>query len=309
VSNLSLLGEFTAAIYGYNANNTDTSGSHWTITNLVEGPALIAPGQGFFVSSNTASANIEFTQEMQVVGNSDDFILGRRSSATDVIKLRVHTATDSYLTSVYFHDNASRGLDIGYDAAVFGDNIPEFALYTHLVEDNEGIPMAIQTLNSSDVSDVVIPLGVNANQGEQLTFSIAAMALPTSHNVYLFDTLANTSILLNNTDYVMSPATALSGTGRFFLSTSEEALATTQNNLEHLNIFMSISSKELIVSGQLQENTVLKLYDLRGRAVFSTELDASSVQNRIRLSALRGGVYIVNLQSKEGHVSQKVVLK
>jgi hypothetical protein len=47
VSNLSLLGESSAAIYGYNAHSIEGSGSIWTITNLVEGPALIAPGQAF----------------------------------------------------------------------------------------------------------------------------------------------------------------------------------------------------------------------------------------------------------------------
>jgi hypothetical protein len=59
VTNLSLLAESTAAIYGYNA---DTSVSIWTITNLIEGPERIAPGQGFFVSSKNASASLEFTE-------------------------------------------------------------------------------------------------------------------------------------------------------------------------------------------------------------------------------------------------------
>ena len=309
VSNLSLLGENTAAIYGYDANNTDESGSNWTITNLVDGPALIAPGQGFFVSSNSSSANLEFTPDMQVIGDSDDFIVGRSSSNTDFIKIRMNTTSDSYLTSIFFHDNASTGLDIGYDASVFGGNVPEFALYTHLVQDNEGAPMAIQAINSSNLSDAIIPLGVNVNQGVELTFSIADMTLPSSVNIYLDDMVANTSTLLNNADYVVLPTTALSGTGRFFLRTSVDVLSIIENNLDTINIFVLNSTNELIVSGQLQENTLFVLYDVQGRKVLSTELDSSIVENRINLSSLNKGVYIANLHNKMSRKSQKVIIK
>ncbi|MTE28182.1 T9SS type A sorting domain-containing protein [Winogradskyella ouciana] len=309
VSNLSLLDEDTAAIYGYDANNTDGSGSNWTITNLVDGPTLIAPGQGFFVSSNSSSADLEFTPNMQTVGNSDDFIIGRTSSDVDFIKIRASTASDSCLTSLFFHDNASLGLDRGFDAAVFGGNVPEFALYSHLVANNEGVPMAIQTVNSSNLSDVVIPLGVNVNQGEELTFSIADMSLPASINVYLDDTLVNTSTLLINDDYVMLPTAATSGTGRFFLRISEDALSTTGDNLHTLNIFVLNSSKELIVSGRLQENTQLDLFDIQGRKVLATELNSSIIENRINIASLSGGIYIVNLQYETGQKSKKVVIK
>ena len=171
-----MLDEPTAAIYGYNA---DTNGGIWTITNLVEGPELIAPGQGFFVSSKDPSATLEFTQDMQVVGTANDFILNR-TSTSDFIKLKATTATNSSSISVYFHDNGSTGLDIGCDAAVFGGSVSEFSLYSHLVEDDEGLPMVIQTLNSDAINNVIIPLNFNANQGQQIAFSLEDYNLPSS---------------------------------------------------------------------------------------------------------------------------------
>ena len=308
MSNLSLLDEDTAAIYGYDANNTDGSGSVWTITNLVEGPDKIAPGQGFFVSSNLSSANLEFTPNMQVEGNSDDFIIGRTSSNINFVKIRLSTLSESRLISVYFHDNASLGLDVGYDAAVFGGNVTEFALYSHLVQGNEGIPMAIQTVNSVDISDVVIPLGVNVSQGLEVRFSVADMALPSSVNIYLEDTIANTLTLLTNSDYVISTSTELSETGRFFLRVTESILSTTQNDLDTLNVFVINHSKELIVRGQLQESTKLVLYDLQGRKVLSLELDSSIFENRIDISSLNGGAYIINLQNEMWGKSKKIVI-
>ncbi|MCB0399612.1 MAG: T9SS type A sorting domain-containing protein, partial [Winogradskyella sp.] len=218
------------------------------------------------------------------------------------------TLSESRLISVYFHDNASLGLDVGYDAAVFGGNVTEFALYSHLVQGNEGIPMAIQTVNSVDISDVVIPLGVNVSQGLEVRFSVADMALPSSVNIYLEDTIANTLTLLTNSDYVISTSTELSETGRFFLRVTESILSTTQNDLDTLNVFVINHSKELIVRGQLQESTKLVLYDLQGRKVLSLELDSSIFENRIDISPLNGGAYIINLQNEMWGKSKKIVI-
>jgi hypothetical protein len=90
---------------------------------------------------------------------------------------------------------------------------------------------------------------------------------------------------------------------------TEDTLSTNENDLDVLNIFVLNRSKELIVSGQLKENTRLDVYDLYGRKVLSTELDLSIVQNRINLSSLSRGVYVVNLQNETGQKSQKVVIK
>lgn len=308
MSNLSLLGENTAAIYGYDANDTDESGSNWTITNLLEGPALIAPGQGFFVSSKLSSANLEFTPEMQVEGVSDDFIVGRTLSETGFVKIRLSTSSQSSLTSIYFHNNASLGLDIGYDASIFGGDVSDLALYSHLVEDNDGAPMAIQAVNSEDISNVIIPLGVTASQDQELRFSVSDIALSNTVNIYLEDVEANTITLLNNTDYVLLPQTNISGTGRFFLRITEGLLSITQNDLDTLDIFFISSSKELIIRGKLQENTLLMLYDLQGRKVLESKLDLNVFENHIKLSTLNQGVYVVELSNQRFQKSKKVVV-
>ncbi len=206
-----------------------------------------------------------------------------------------------------FHNNASLGLDIGYDAAVFGGSVSDFALYSHLVENSEGTPMAIQAVNSSDTLDI-IPLGVNSNQDEESRFSIAEIALPSAINIYLEDAITNTTTLLNNTDYVVLPETTLLGTWRFFLRITESVLSTIQNNLDTLNVFVVNSSKDLIVRGRLHESITLTLYDLYGREVFLSELDSSIYDNRIDISSLNGGAYIIYLQSDKWQKSIKAVI-
>ncbi|WP_052172358.1 T9SS type A sorting domain-containing protein [Psychroserpens jangbogonensis] len=309
VTNLQLFDTGTAAIYGYDGN----AQNGWTIYNLANTTAstLIAPGQGFFVSAdptNAALYDLQFTPAMRSTGSGDDFIAGRNAELT-FVKLNASTATNSYNTEFYFNANATPGYDFGYDARAWDDASSDFAIYSNLVEDNTGHPIALQTLDIDNLIEVTIPLGVNANQGEQLTFSIADTTLPASVSVYLEDAVANTSTLLNNSDYVISPTTALSGTGRFFLRTSDDALSTIETNLDALNIFALHTSKELVVNGQLQDNTTLALYDIQGRQVLSTELDAALVQNRLDVSILSAGVYVVQLQNNAQNKSQKVIIK
>ncbi|MEY8847334.1 choice-of-anchor J domain-containing protein, partial [Psychroserpens sp. XS_ASV72] len=203
VTNLALFEPASAAIYGYDGSATNG----WTIYNLATTTpsTVMAPGQGFFVSANAANVgpyDLEFSPDIRSTGTSDDFIVGRNAQLTYMI-LDINTSNKSFSTDFYFTPNASQGFDLGYDAAVWGDGAPEFAVYSHLVQDNTGVAMALQALNGSDLADVTIPLGVNANQGEQLTFSISDSTLPASVEVYLEDTVANTLTLLNDSDYVI----------------------------------------------------------------------------------------------------------
>uniref|UniRef100_UPI003D64BE4D T9SS type A sorting domain-containing protein n=1 Tax=Psychroserpens mesophilus TaxID=325473 RepID=UPI003D64BE4D len=152
-------------------------------------------------------------------------------------------------------------------------------------------------------------LGVNAKQGEQITFSIADTTLPASVNVYLEDVVENTVTLLNNSDYVFTPTTDIAGTGRFFLRTSQDALSTVENSIDKLNIFTLKTSKELVVSGQLvSNNTSLELYDIQGRLVLSTNLDNTRVQNRIDVSNINSGVYIVTVKDNGQEKTKKVII-
>ncbi|WP_435412944.1 T9SS type A sorting domain-containing protein [Psychroserpens mesophilus] len=308
VANFQLFDAPTAAIYGYDGSALNG----WTIYNLatITASTVIAPGQGFFVSAdatNSSLYNLEFTPEMRSAGTSDDFIVGRNSQLT-YLKLNLNTTAESFSTDFYFNTNASAGFDLGYDAQVWGGVVPEFGIYSHLVEDNAGLSIALQTLNISDLADTSIPLGIHANQGEQLTFSIANSTLPESVNIYLDDVVANTSTLLNNSDYVMTPNTNLSGTGRFFLRTSEDALSTFENNLSKLTIYAINNSNDIVVNGRLENHTQLDLHDIQGRLVMRVKLDNAVLQNHIDVSSLQKGVYIVNIYNNTQQKTQKVII-
>ncbi len=316
ILNISVLDPMASAIYGYNG----LTSNKWEILNLssVTGPdndVLIAPAQGFFVASGVPTGSIQFTTEgtppapdMRRTGSGDDFIPGR-TAPNQNLELQLSTSLNSFKTDFYFNNNSSLGLDPGYDAKVFGQGTPTFSLYSHLVEDNTGVAMGIQSLGVMDLRDTSISLGVNANQGEQLRFSISVNTLPATVSVYLDDTVASTSTLLNSGDYMLTPETNLSGTGRFYLRVTDSALSTPQNALDNLSIYTNDINKTVVISGQLLETTTANIYDLQGRVVSTSILETTNRSQTIDVRSLSAGVYVLQISNATQNKTQKVIIK
>ena len=306
----------SAGVYGYDGNVLDG----WVIWNQAHSDlypdTLITPGQGFVVASQVGGGTITFNPSMRSFGATDDFILGRNTNdannvATNIshLKLNIANTSKSYNTDFYFTPNASQGLDVGYDASVFGDIAPQFAIYSHLVQNNEGIDMAIQSLGENDLANVSIPLGVNANPEEQLTFSIAETTLPSTIEVYLDDTVSNTTTLLNSGDYTLTPNVPLNDTGRFYLRVTDEALSTPQNALDNLSIYTNHSDKTIVITGQLLETATANIYDLQGRIVITSIIETTYGSKTIDVSNISTGVYVVQLVNATQQKTHKVIIR
>lgn len=297
------------AVYGYNAG-TDGSGI-WTIINNVQNVGKnIAPGQGFFVFSNGTggSDNLSFTSSMRTTIGNDDFILGRNSSSISHLSLRIENAANNYDTDFYFSENCSSGLDIGYDAGSLDASDANFSLYSHLVADNVGVDLAIQCLSFEDVESVVVPLGINASNGDNINVNIHESDLSEDINVYLEDNLENTFTLLNTNSYSFTAIEDLQGTGRFFLHFSPSTLSNDSNNISGLEIFTSSNPDVLNVNGKLNGSAQLNLYDVQGRLVLTRALENGSTVNSINVEALQSGVYIVKLNVLGAIRTEKVII-
>lgn len=296
------------AIYGYDG---DTSNG-WTILNNLSTGLLIAPGQGFFVKVKSGGGTISFTPAMRVKGATDDFILGRsanNNSSQGYIKLKINNNLNTFSTAIHFNENATLGLDPGYDAALFGGNAPEFSIYSNLIEDNSGSNLAIQALGSDDINNATIALGINALQGQEVTVSLSESTLPDATKVYLEDTLTNTFTLLTDQDYAFTAISDISGIGRFYLRLELAALSITKQELEGLNIYANATKKAIVIEGQVQVNTNFELYDLNGRILKSDRLDSNSTLQSIDVSQLTEGIYIIKLISNDNEKrTQKLII-
>lgn len=315
VLNISLFSD-GSGMYGYDGDASDG----WDVITLANaGSRLLAPGQGFLVPADpdgatggggTVLSGIRFDPSMRTTGSSDDFISGRSADtdAPSFFKLKAFTSAKSYMTQFYFNNTSSLGLDHGYDGKILG-TAPNFALYSELVEDNTGLKMALQSLNLSDLSSTtVIPLGVNANAGEQLTFSIIENSLPSDVEIYLEDTETNTFTLLNSSDYILTPSLNLSGTGRFYLRFETTALSVTETTLADLSIYANPSNKTIIIDGVIGKSTMAQIYDIQGRLVQKQQLSSATRTQSIDASNLSAGVYVVQIANGTQNKTQKVVI-
>lgn len=314
VKNLDLFVPATAAIYGYDGDAGAGGLSNYTIYNLANttSTTVITPGQGFLVSAdaaNVAMYDVTFDPTMRATGITDDFIVGRGADAILNLELKITSLSDIFVTDFYFNENASLGLDPGYDAAIIG-SAPNFALYSHLVEENTGSPFAIQAIGVSDLMNTTIALGVNANSDEQLVFTISESTLNNTVEIYLEDTLNNTSTLLNTSDYIITPSTNLNGTGRFYIRITDSTLSTPENSLDDLSIYSNNYDKTVVITGQLFEASTAKIYDIQGRVVSNTAL----LQNRnssqtIDVSSLNAGIYVVQITNGTQSKTQKIIIR
>jgi hypothetical protein len=295
------------AVYGYDGD----SSNGWTILNNATGGLLIAPGQGFFIKSKSGGGTLTFTPDMRTSGNTDDFIPGRSSSPHQgYLKLLANSGNSNYSTEFYFNDNASLGLDIGYDAAFFNGYIPDFSIYSHLVESNDDTAFTVQSLRGNDINNVIIPLGLHASQGQQITISISETDIPSSIKIYLEDNLTNTFTLLNTNTYSFIASSDLIGTGRFYLRFENESLSITETILDDLSIYTNANEKTIIIKGELQNNTDIILFNINGREVHKDQLKDSTNIHSINVEHLSAGIYIIKLLNADNQTRiEKLILK
>lgn len=303
-------------VYAYDLGVSSGGTVKYKIITAANGLAptnAIAPGQGFFVAvaaqSATIGTGVVYDPSMiHATQSGDDFIVGRSSdNILTFLKLKLTNASDYLNTEFYFNDSSSLGLDQGYDGRLL-ESAGDFALYSHLVQDNTGLEIGLQSLNDTDLSNVTIPLGVNANSGEQLTFSINESTLPETVDIYLEDNVTNTFTLLNSSDYIITPSETLSGTGRFFLRLEDTSLSITETSFDQLSIFTNTKERTITIHGQLLDASTAKVFDVQGRQVSSVALSSSNITHNIDTSNYSPGVYIVQIENDGQSKTQKVII-
>jgi len=266
----------------------------------------IAPGQGFFVEANSTN-NVTFTEDMQSHESTDTF--QRNSTSRPEVHFFMSDGYNSRFFDVYYIEGTTTGYDNGYDGELFGGVSHSYAVYTHLVSDSQGKKFQIQSLPNSNYSNMVIPIGVIADAGKEITFTAATMNLPSDIKVFLEDSETNTFTRLDeaNSNYKLSLTDDLNGIGRFYLHTTESALRVPEVVLDNVSIYKTDASTLRII-GLQQGNAKLSLYNMLGKQMMSTSFSSTGV-NDISLPKLAKGMYIVQLQTDAGRVNKKIILE
>ena len=264
----------------------------------------IAPGQGFFVEASAAASTFTINTSMLSNQTTDTFL---KSSSTEVV-LNITDGINNRYAKVNYLNNSTTGFDNGYDGKLFGGVSQPFAIYTHLVSNNDGKKYQIQSLPNSDYESMVIPVGINAASGKEITFSVEAINLPNGIKVFLEDRDNNTfTELTSSTNFKTTLNTDLNGIGRFYLHTKASVLSVDDVVLDGVSVFTT-SKSNLRVTGLPQGKSNMKLYNILGKQLLNTTFTTNGVQD-ISLPIIAKGVYIVQLQTEVGKLNRKIILE
>ena len=264
----------------------------------------IAPTQGFFVSA-TGSVNLNITEAMQSHQDTDSF--QRTTITRPEINLVMTSGTDVRDVDIYYIDGATTGFDNGYDSSIFGGVSNEFTIYTHAVANGTGRSLGIQSLPNNDFENMVIPVGIHAASGEEITISASSVNLPVGINVYLEDKNDNSYILLgDNTSFVTTLAEDLDGIGRFYLHTKTQVLSVDDVDMNNISMYKSNANNLRIVG--IQNGTAkVNIYNILGKQVLQTSFTSNGAKD-ITLPNVSAGIYLVQLKTATGQLNQKITL-
>ena len=280
--------------------------------NNASSAVYIAPGQGFFIASKTGGGTLKFLESMQTTTGSDDFING------DIMEdnrgeLFVSLNQNELLreTEVYFIEEGSDGSDPTYDARTFPMNDSATSIFTRHIEGDQGVDLSIQALAYSEMWGKVIPLGVNALGGEEMTISISHRTTPADLNIYLEDAEEGTMTNLLDGDYVLVPASDLESIGRFFIHMTADTMSNEDVLTSMLNAYKKTGANYITIEGLATQTneTKVSLYNILGREVLSTNLNNSTGTQTISTIGLSAGVYIIELESGSDRLTKKLLIQ
>jgi hypothetical protein len=286
------------------------STSLYEVVNQAASSRFIAPVQGFFIKAVSGEAGVvNFTTAMRTNQAAVLFQKAATPNAPSIVLSADNNAGKISTTTIKYMGGMSLGLDLGYDAGCFGAaGKSGFGLYTHLVEDN-GVDFAIQAVPDNTYDTTIIPIGLDADLGMQVTFKADVTNLPLVKKVFLEDRLLNIFTEINNTDktYALTLNTQSSGIGRFFLHTQDNAstLAVTDFNTLKLSVIALPLSNSINVIGRVEQPASLNIYDILGRFVFTTKLKATN-NNEVAIPPLADGIYIIKIKTAKSNFSTKI---
>ena len=297
------------AVYGY-----DADGSGYTIYNNTAGDDLsdyIAPGQAFFIAAASSSAaDISFTTAMRTVSGGDDFVSGRLAQ-NDWSRFYLRLYEDENFvaqTKFYFEEGLSLGLDPGYDAGAFNQNMD---ISSRLPENDQGIGFSINAMGLDRLEqETIIPLVFKREAGIEFSVSFEDSTIPESVGIYLEDTLLGTLTDLRAEDFKLTPETDLGDVGRFYLIIGNTRLGGNDLEESYIGVHKATSDDFITIEGLLNVKRVnIQLFNIMGQEVLNTTLQSNQSTQKVSTRGLRKGIYVIRLQADSSVISKKVIIK
>ena len=173
-------------------------------------------------------------------------------------------------------EDMTDAIDKGYDAAPFIMDGESFEIVSRVPGEDDGTNLAIQALNFNELwQEKVIPLGISALGGDEMTIGISHRTTPADLNIYLEDVEEGTMTNLLDGDFVYTPAGDLDGVGRFFIHMTADTMSDGEVSTSMLNAYKEVNANYITIEGlATQSNNIdVSLYNILGRKVLDTTLN------------------------------------
>jgi hypothetical protein len=199
-------------------------------------------------------------------------------------------------------------LDPTFDIGTFTGAPSSLSIYTHLVSNSEGVDFVRQAL-PRDFENLIVPIGINAEAGKEISFSAEYLNLPADVKVFIEDreTSFFSDLGGNNSNYKVMLSKNLKGIGRFYLHTSRNSLNLRDVVLQNISIYKT-NKNTLRITGLTNGNSSFKLFTLLGKELISLSFESNGVKD-ISLPRLAIGVYFVQIQTNNGWIRKKVIFE
>ncbi len=293
-------------------NQASTS---YITVNQASDARFIAPSQGFFVKTKggAGDAKFDFKENMQSHQAVEVF---NKNNGNSRPKIKLFSTSDGVIKSsdIFYITGTTKSFDNGYDSSMFSGVDNSYSIYTGLVANNNGKKLAIQSLPDNDYENIIIPIGLNADSGKKITFSINHQNLPSDLMVFLEDKEKKTITRLdeNNSNYKITLDADSNDIGRFYLRTSTKDLRKTLDagsfNLNQVSMYLS-SDCNLRITGLQSDSAILTIFNVLGNVVFHQSLKSSSRVDVTLSNSIKQGIYIVKLETDKGNINKKIFLK
>lgn len=287
-----------AAIYVWNGSSYETKLSG------TDAAYEIAPGQGFFVS---AAADTNLTFDVNDLSHQTQIGFGKSEPRPEIRLLLNDTYQEKFARILYINGTTT-GFDLGYDGKLFSGVNESFSVFSHLLANDEGDKYQIQSLPNTNYENMVIPIGIDAEAGKEITFSAEITNLPSNLEVTLEDREKNTFNTLNTEiTYTVKIEETTNGIGRFYLHTKPSGVLST-NAVELENVIAYTYSNKLRIVGLEEDNIGLKMYNVLGKEVLNTTFNSNGVSD-LDLPKTSSGVYIITISSSKGKLNKKIIIE
>tara|TARA_B100001059_G_scaffold194906_1_gene199212 strand:+ start:767 stop:3124 length:2358 start_codon:yes stop_codon:yes gene_type:complete len=285
-----------------------------------------APGSAFFVSSAQSFASADGGDDTGLLDFRTGFMVKASDSALSDTNDWIGNIMDEYRaelfleisqlefrenSEIYFIENVTDGLDSGYDVRRFPNGNNTVNIYSRLVDADEGVDLGNQSLAYTEMWDKMIPIGVNALGGEEMTISISHRTTPADLNIYLEDNLESTMTNLLEEDFVLTPMSDLNGAGRFFIHMTADTMSNEEVSTSMLNAYKEVNVNYITLEGlATQSNNInVSLYNILGKKVLSTTLNNNMNTQTISTLGMASGVYVIELESGTDRLTKKLIIQ